>query len=111
LQISRNISKEFISHGIKKFKLLWENGFKNSLKISTVTGSNNLFSTGSIVSHERETMWKNEVYTTKHILRAIFCVLFHFNTSSGRKHTNTEALLPKHPLYIFMQLRGGLKQK
>jgi len=27
LQLSRNISKEFISHVMRKFKLLWENGF------------------------------------------------------------------------------------
>ena len=37
LQLSRNISKEFILHVMKTFMLLWENGFKNSLKSSTVT--------------------------------------------------------------------------
>jgi len=42
LQFSRNISKEFISH-VKKFKLLWENAFKKSLKLSTVTGLKDLF--------------------------------------------------------------------
>jgi hypothetical protein len=61
LQHSRNISKELISHVIKEFKQLWENGFKYSLNISTVTCLRNLFSAGSIVLNERETMWKNEV--------------------------------------------------
>jgi hypothetical protein len=43
LQFSRNISKEFISHVMKKFKLLWENAFKKSLKLSTATGFKDLF--------------------------------------------------------------------
>jgi hypothetical protein len=59
LKLSRNISKEFISYVMKKLKLLQENGFKNSLRISAVTGLKNLSGIGSIVSHERETMWKN----------------------------------------------------
>jgi hypothetical protein len=41
-----------------EFKLVWKNGFKNSLKISTATGSKNLFSVGGIVLNDRGTMWK-----------------------------------------------------
>jgi hypothetical protein len=49
LQLSRNISKKFISHVMMNCKLPWEYGFENSLKISTVTGLNNFFSTSSVV--------------------------------------------------------------
>jgi hypothetical protein len=35
LKFSHNISKELTLHAMKMFKLLWENGFKNSPKIST----------------------------------------------------------------------------
>lgn len=44
---------------MKNVKLLQENGFKNNLRISIVTGLINLSGTGSIVSNERETTWKN----------------------------------------------------
>jgi len=37
------------------------NGFKESLKSSTVTGLKNLFNDGSLVLNERQTMWKNKV--------------------------------------------------
>ena len=43
LQFSRNISKEFILHVMKRFKLLWKNAFKKSLKLSTSTGLKVLF--------------------------------------------------------------------
>jgi len=46
---------------MQKSKLLWENGFKKSLKSSTATGLKNLFSAGSLVLNERQTMWKNKV--------------------------------------------------
>jgi len=65
LQFSRNISKEFISH-VKKFKLLWENAFKKSLKLSTVTGLKDLF---------RYCMVKYGI-ETKYTLWAIFYFLF-----------------------------------
>jgi len=53
---SRYISKELISPGMLKIKLLQENGFKSNLKSVTVTGLKNLFSGGSIVWAEREAM-------------------------------------------------------
>jgi hypothetical protein len=40
LQLSRNVSKEFISHVIRKFKLIWENGSEHNLKSSTAMGLN-----------------------------------------------------------------------
>jgi len=40
LQLSRNISKEFISHVIRKFQLIWENGSEHNLKSSTAMGLN-----------------------------------------------------------------------
>jgi len=43
LQHSRNLSQEFMLHVMKKFKLLRENGFENSPKNSTPTGSKKLF--------------------------------------------------------------------
>ena len=52
LQLSRNISKEFISHMMKQCHLLQENAFKYSLKNSTVTGSKNLFNVSTIVSNK-----------------------------------------------------------
>jgi len=79
LQLSRNISKELISHVMNQCHLLQENGFKNSLKNSLVTGSKNLFSAGSIASNKRETMWKIEVYlwkqSTHHELYFVFCFI------------------------------------
>jgi len=51
LQLLRNISKESMSHVIKKFKLPWENGFESSIMTSTPTGSKNLFGDGSVVSN------------------------------------------------------------
>jgi hypothetical protein len=60
LQLSRNISVPFISHVLKKFKMLWENGFEYSLKSSAVKGSKKLYTTGSVVLNWRETIWKNE---------------------------------------------------
>jgi hypothetical protein len=38
-ELSKNISKPTISRVMKKFKLLWQNGFENSLKNSTATDS------------------------------------------------------------------------
>jgi hypothetical protein len=35
------LQKEFISCAMRKFKLLWENGFENNLKSSTAMGSKN----------------------------------------------------------------------
>jgi len=57
----RYISKELISPGMLKMKLLQENGFKSSLKSVTVTGLKNLFIGGSIVWAEREATGKNAV--------------------------------------------------
>jgi hypothetical protein len=59
-EISRNISKAIVSHVMKNFKPLQQNGFENSLKNSTATGLKNLFSAGG-VSIVRGTMWKREV--------------------------------------------------
>jgi len=79
LHLSRNISKELISHVMKQCHLLQGNGFKNSLKNSIVSGSKNLFSTSSIVSNKRETMWKIWVYLWKqsihHELYFVFCFI------------------------------------
>ena len=61
LQHSRNLSKEFMLHVMKKFKLLPENGFENSPKNSTRTGSKKLFSAGGVVSNERDSAWKSVV--------------------------------------------------
>jgi hypothetical protein len=44
-----------------KFNVLQENGFENSLKVCTVMGLNNLLSSGSVESNERETAWQNEI--------------------------------------------------
>jgi len=52
-----NVSKEFISSGMKEFKWCGD-----TLCSSTVTGSENMFSTDSVILNERETVWKN-VYT------------------------------------------------
>jgi len=49
-QLLRNISREFMSYVMKKFKLLGENGFESSMT-STTTGSKNLFGDGSVVSN------------------------------------------------------------
>jgi hypothetical protein len=38
LHVPRNISKDFISHVMKKFGLLWEDGFENSLKLYRTRG-------------------------------------------------------------------------
>jgi hypothetical protein len=59
--LSRNISKAIVSHVMKKFNLLQQNGFENSLRSSTPMGSKNLFTAGGIVSNERRTTWKREV--------------------------------------------------
>jgi hypothetical protein len=40
LQLSRNVSKELISHVIRKFKLIWENGSEHNTKSSTAMGLN-----------------------------------------------------------------------
>jgi hypothetical protein len=56
LQLLRNISDEFISHVMKMFKLLQENGFENMC--SDIC--ENVFSAG-VVLNIRETTWKNEV--------------------------------------------------
>lgn len=61
LQHSKNLSKEFTLHVMKKFKLLRENGFENSPKNSTPTGSKNLFNAGGVVSNEREITLKSVV--------------------------------------------------
>jgi hypothetical protein len=37
---------------MKKFKLLWQNGFENSLKNFTPTDSKNLFIAGSVLTNE-----------------------------------------------------------
>jgi hypothetical protein len=37
----RIISKAIVTHVMKKFKLLWQNDFENSLKNSTPMGSKN----------------------------------------------------------------------
>jgi len=40
-----------MSYVMKKFELLWENGFEGSIMTSTPTGSKNLFGNGSVVSN------------------------------------------------------------
>jgi hypothetical protein len=60
-ELPRNIPKATVSHAIKKFKMLQQNGFQQSLKNFTMTGSENLFSTGGVTSNERGTIRKNEV--------------------------------------------------
>ena len=93
LQLSSNISKELISHVMKQCHLLQENGFKNSLKNSKVTGSKNLFSAGSIVSNKGETVWKIEVYlwkqSTHHELYLCFVSLWCLDWEYGYKHKGT----------------------
>jgi hypothetical protein len=37
LQLSRNICKEFMSHVMKKFKLVWKNGFENRVSVEFFT--------------------------------------------------------------------------
>jgi len=62
------MSKEIISYVMTKFKLLWQNYFKNSVKNSIPMGSKNLFSAGGIISKEMGTTWKREVQKTKYII-------------------------------------------
>ena len=80
---------------MKKYQLLWDDGFGNSLKSSTAMGSKNLFSTGSFVLNKDRILWKNEIQKESTHSDLHF-VLFHFDTLSGSKDTNTEALLLKH---------------
>jgi hypothetical protein len=58
VQLSRNISKELISHEMKKFKLLCDRGFENSKKNSTAIGSKKLVLCSGTVSSNGETMRK-----------------------------------------------------
>jgi hypothetical protein len=74
-----------------------ESGFKSSLKSSTAKGSKHLFSTGGIILNKREATWKDEYRSIVHILSYVF--LFYFNTVSGNRDTNMEALLSEHLLY------------
>jgi hypothetical protein len=60
-ELTRNILKAIVSHVMKKFKLLWQNGFENRLKNSTPMGSKPLFNPGSVVSNGGGTKWKREV--------------------------------------------------
>lgn len=85
-----------------------EKNFENSLRSSKSTGFKNLFSTGGTawewVWDNGHGKWRRE---TKYLFSAIVCVLFLFNTLSGRKHTNTDTLLSKHSSHNFVQLWGG----
>jgi hypothetical protein len=56
---------------MEKFKLLRENGFQNSLKNYTPTGSKNMFSNGGVVL-KRLTMWNNDTEKV-HILSYVLC--------------------------------------
>jgi hypothetical protein len=75
LQLPSNISKELISHVMKQCHLLQETGFKNSLKNSTVTGSKNLFTAGSIVSNKRERLCGKLRYTCGNKLHTMSYIL------------------------------------
>jgi hypothetical protein len=57
VQLSSNISKEFISYEMK-FKLLWNRGFKKSKKNSTAVGSKKLVQYSGTVSNKGETTRK-----------------------------------------------------
>jgi len=50
LKFSHNISKELTLHVMKMFKLLWEHGFENSLKLLQQV-YRNLFSAGGNLSN------------------------------------------------------------
>jgi hypothetical protein len=53
LQLSRHASKEFLH--------MWcRNGFRNSLKNSTLMGSKNMFSSNGFLLHLRDSTWENE---------------------------------------------------
>jgi hypothetical protein len=79
LQLSINVSKEFISHVIRKFKLIWANGSEHNLKSSTAMGLN--VQHWGVVSNEWETMWKREVQKQS-MHSELYFVLFHFKTLS-----------------------------
>lgn len=59
MKFLRNISKEFISHVMNKFKLLQENDSRTAWRILLWQVWNS-FSSGSVVSNE-ENIWKSEV--------------------------------------------------
>jgi len=100
LKFSRNISKKFISHIMK-------NGSGARMRNSTPRGSKNLFSTGDV---KIKGYYVEKCGTeTQYTLCAIFCVLFHFDTLSGCKDTNTDALLSKPLIYIHYWLDITLK--
>ena len=70
LQLSRNVSNEFISHVIRKFKLIWENGSEHNTKISTAMGLN--------VHHWWHVKWVGDYVEkrgteTKYAFWPIFC--------------------------------------
>jgi hypothetical protein len=85
LKLSRNMSKEFISH-VMEFKLLWENGFEKSQKSFTVTGSKNLFTTSDVVSNDMETTWKNKVQKQGTHFGLYFVLCFILMAYLGLRH-------------------------
>jgi hypothetical protein len=83
---------------MKTFKLLKENGFENSLRFlqwqewKCVQCWRHIEHKGDYVEK-----WGIE---TKYLFWAMVCVLFHFNTLAGKKDTNMEALLSRHPVWF-----------
>jgi hypothetical protein len=81
LQLSRNISKDLISHVMTKLKLLWENNSKTSWRV--------LDWQVWLIQHWQY-CFKEEIVEkwgieTKYTFWAIFCVLFPFDTLPGSK--------------------------
>jgi hypothetical protein len=74
-KLSRYISEAIVSHVTKKFKLLRQNSFENSLKNSAPTGSKNLFSTGSVYQTSGglhgNMRYRNKVQNLSYILRFV----------------------------------------
>ena len=91
LNFSRNISKKFISHVMKKRFWKQNEKFQTKRFKKVVQYWRCVKIEGYYVEK-----WGTE---TQYTLWAIFCVLFHFDNLSGCKGTNMEALLSKPPTY------------
>jgi hypothetical protein len=62
-EFSRYISRELVSRVIKNFKFLRGIGFEKSLNRPVSTGSRNMFSSGGVMSNEKELRGKIVIET------------------------------------------------
>jgi len=83
----KNISKEIYFTCDYKFQAIIRKWLQEILNNSKSMGSKNLLTTGSFVSNNRETMWKNYVFQSTH--SEIHFVVLYFDALSGSKNTTT----------------------